>query len=254
MIRLGIVDSDQGFLNRLQEAARLSNDIDVVAVGDGLEAAEDMVRTVSMDVLLLDMADGPERAVDFLQRLPEKAVEPVPKVLVTAGISGEEGVADAVAAGADFGVLKPCRPDTLLDRVRHVADKSSSVGFARGPRADRERILRDVASRLERIGVAPHFKGYRYLIDAIGIVVYDMTLLHHVTTELYPAVARRHGTTAQRVERAIRNAIEVTLTRGNLEEIERLFGHVIDPGKGKLSNSSFIAQLADHVRVELRVG
>lgn len=253
MIRLGIVDSDQTFRSRVQESARLAGDIDVVAVGDDLAAAERMAESASLDVLLLDMAFGEEHVVALLRKLRANKSSEQLKVLVTAGIAAEDAVADAVAVGADFGVLKPCRPDMVLARVRHLGGAESPL-LVDGRRADREKVLHDVARRLGRIGVAPHFKGYRYLIDAIGLVVHDMTLLHRVTTELYPAVARRHGTTAQRVERAIRNAIEVTMTRGNLEEIERLFSHVIDPSKGKISNSSFIAQLADHVRVELRVG
>lgn len=111
----------------------------------------------------------------------------------------------------------------------------------------------EVTRRLAELGVPPHFKGYQYLRDAISIVVQDSTMLNGVTKYLYPTIARRHGSSPQRVERAIRNAIEVTMTRGNLEEIQRVFGYSVDAGKGKPSNSSFIARLADQIRLDARV-
>lgn len=252
MIRFGIVDSDHVFQARVQEAARLAGDIDVVAVADTTDAGETMIRNGTLEVVLVELSPPAIDGLAMLRRLSASPPKDGPKIIATAPVSGEDDLAEAIALGADYAVLKPCRLDTLLSRVRQLGDADSPL-LAAGKRSQRDAVFQDVATRLHHIGVPPHFKGHRYLIDAIGFVVHDMSLLHNVTTELYPSVARRHGTTAPRVERAIRNAVEVTLTRGNLPEIERVFGHVIDPAKGKLSNSSFIAQVADHVRVQLRV-
>ena len=92
-----------------------------------------------------------------------------------------------------------------------------------------------------------------YLKDAVTLVALDPDLLGHVTTKLYPAVARMRKSSPEKVERAIRHAIESTWTRGNLDGIERLFAYSIDANKGKPTNSSFIARLADQVRMEMMV-
>lgn len=252
MIRLGIVDADAEFRIQVQEAAQRAGDMDVVATVGSEEEGERVLRAGKVHVVLVGLSpelDG----LALLRRLFTWPPVRMPKAVAMAVVADEDRLAEAVALGADYAMLKPFRMETLLDRIRQLGHDTTPVE-ADERRRQREHVYRDVAERLTRLGVAPHFKGYRYLLDAIGLVAHDMSLLLQVTTELYPTVARRHGTTAQRVERAIRNAIEVTLTRGNLDEIERLFGHVIDPSKGKLSNSSFIAHVADHVRLALRVG
>ncbi len=94
-----------------------------------------------------------------------------------------------------------------------------------------------------------HIKGYHYLRDAIIMSVNDMEMLGAVTKILYPAIAKKHNTTSSRVERAIRHAIEVAWSRGRIETIEDLFGYTINEGKGKPTNSEFIALIADKIRL-----
>ena len=154
--------------------------------------------------------------------------------------------------GAHYCIVKPFDISTLLRRMRQFVPAGPPLLRA-NDESRRQQVESAVAERLHKLGVPRHFKGYHYLVDAIRLVVYDLTLLHTVTKDLYPSIARRHNTSPERVERAIRNAIEVTMTRGNLSEIQRVFGYLVDVGKGKPSNSSFIARLADQVRIELRV-
>ena len=107
---------------------------------------------------------------------------------------------------------------------------------------------------IHEIGVPAHIKGYHYLRDAIMMTVKDNELMHAVTKQLYPEVAKRHKTTSSRVERAIRHAIEVACTRGNEEFFYKLFGYTVSTLKGKPTNSEFIALIADKLRLELNVG
>lgn len=109
-----------------------------------------------------------------------------------------------------------------------------------------------VTELLHEVGVPAHIKGYQYLREAICLTVKDMTLLNSVTKVLYPTIARRYQTTASRVERAIRHAIEVAWNRGRIETIEALFGYTVDTGKSKPTNSEFIALIADRIRLENR--
>ena len=102
------------------------------------------------------------------------------------------------------------------------------------------------------IGVPAHLKGYHYLRDAIMMSGRDMEVVSSVTKLLYPAIARRFRTTDQKVERAIRNAIEVSWTRGNTETFEKMFGYSAQSGRSRPTNSEYIARIADKVRLDVR--
>ena len=99
-----------------------------------------------------------------------------------------------------------------------------------------------------------HIKGYQYLRDAIILSVNDMEMLNSITKILYPTIAKKHQTTASRVERAIRHAIEVAWSRGRMETLDAMFGYTIDTGKGKPTNSEFIALIADTIQLEYKHG
>ena len=88
--------------------------------------------------------------------------------------------------------------------------------------------------------------------DAIIMAVEDMDVLNAITKILYPTVAKKHQTTASRVERAIRHAIEVAWSRGKLDVLDELFGYTVSNGKGKPTNSEFIALVADTIRLEYK--
>ncbi len=102
------------------------------------------------------------------------------------------------------------------------------------------------------IGVPAHLKGYHYLRDAILLSGRDMEVVSSVTKLLYPTIAKRFKTTDQKVERAIRNAIEVSWSRGNVETFEQLFGYSIQQGKTRPTNSEYIARIADKMRLDIK--
>ncbi|MGN0154877.1 MAG: sporulation transcription factor Spo0A [Lachnospiraceae bacterium] len=107
-----------------------------------------------------------------------------------------------------------------------------------------------VTQMIHEIGVPAHIKGYLYLRTAILMAVENMDVLNAVTKQLYPDIAKEHGTTDTRVERAIRHAIEVAWERGNIDMIHDLFGYTIQADKGKPTNSEFIALMADRIRLD----
>lgn len=102
------------------------------------------------------------------------------------------------------------------------------------------------------IGVPAHLKGYHYLRDAILLSGKDMEVVSSVTKLLYPTIAKRFRTTDQKVERAIRNAIEVSWTRGNVETFEKMFGYSVSSGRNRPTNSEYIARIADSIRLDIK--
>ncbi len=111
----------------------------------------------------------------------------------------------------------------------------------------------DVTNMIHEIGVPAHIKGYQYLREAIIMSIEDPTMISAITKILYPTIAKRFQTTPSRVERAIRHAIEVAWNRGRMETLDALFGYTIDTGKGKPTNSEFIALIADKIRLSYRI-
>lgn len=251
MIRLVMIDSDATFCERVRDEARVAGDIDVVAVLHDHRDAVTTVERLGAQLVLLELAPPAVDGFAVLEQL-NSSKRPYPKIFVTGTSAHEQAFARAVASGADYCIMKPFDIGTLLRRVRQFVGTGPAL-LATDTESRQQQVVRVIADWLNELGVPPHFKGYHYLVDAIRLVVYDLTLLHTVTKDLYPTIARRHNTSAERVERAIRNAIEVTMTRGNLDEIQRVFGYLLDVGKGKPSNSSFIGRLADQVRIHLRV-
>lgn len=113
-------------------------------------------------------------------------------------------------------------------------------------------LRQDVTNMIHEIGVPAHIKGYQYLREAIIMAVEDVEMLNSITKILYPTIAKMFKTTPSRVERAIRHAIEVAWSRGRMETLEGLFGYTINTGKGKPTNSEFIALIADKIRLQYR--
>ncbi len=113
-------------------------------------------------------------------------------------------------------------------------------------------LEKDVTEIIHEIGVPAHIKGYQYLREAIMMSVEDNEMLNSITKVLYPSIAKKYQTTPSRVERAIRHAIEVAWSRGKMETLDALFGYTINTGKGKPTNSEFIALIADKIRLQYK--
>lgn len=113
-------------------------------------------------------------------------------------------------------------------------------------------LEKDVTDMIHEIGVPAHIKGYQYLREAIMMSVEDAEMLNSITKILYPSIAKKYMTTSSRVERAIRHAIEVAWSRGKMETLDELFGYTISVGKGKPTNSEFIALISDKIRLSYR--
>ncbi len=103
---------------------------------------------------------------------------------------------------------------------------------------------------ISEIGIPAHIKGYQYLRNAIMMSIESPDAINAVTKIIYPTIAKSYETSPSRVERAIRHAIEVAWSRGNIDTLDSLFGYTVDDSRGKPTNSEFIAIVADFIRLE----
>ena len=135
-----------------------------------------------------------------------------------------------------------------IPKVENLKDKKASEeSFILPSEQDLENNITLV---IHDIGIPAHIKGYRYLRDSIILTIRDKSAIDSVTKVLYPTIAKMYESTPSRVERAIRHAIEVAWNRGNTDTLNNLFGYTISNGKGKPTNSEFIALIADKIRLE----
>ena len=154
--------------------------------------------------------------------------------------------------------MKPFNNDMLLDRIKSVTKMfrgyEKKEESRTGEKVQAGSLENRVTNMLHEIGIPAHIKGYHYLRDAIIMAVNDMDVLNAITKILYPTVAKKYQTTSSRVERAIRHAIEVAWSRGKLDTLDELFGYTVSTGKGKPTNSEFIALIADTIQLEYKHG
>lgn len=198
-------------------------------------------------------------------------LEKSPRVIVLSAVGQDKITQQAITLGADYYVVKPFDMDIFTKRIREMfntgVSKNTNVSRQQTGMSASEMVSHsstisynepvdletEITSIIHEIGVPAHIKGYMYLREAITMVVNDMELLSAVTKELYPSIAKKYNTTASRVERAIRHAIEVAWGRGQVDAINKLFGYTIHNDKGKPTNSEFIAIIADKLRLKNKV-
>ena len=189
--------------------------------------------------------------IDGLDVLDGVASSPVRTLVLSSFARGS--IAGQVAArGGDYYMSKPCRLSSVIERIRLLADQRWAEGPLREEPSPRRLLESSVTAIIHEIGVPAHIKGYQYLREAIIMTVEDMDVINAVTKVLYPEVARKFGTTASRVERAIRHAIEVAWDRGDLDTLQKYFGFTVSNAKGKPTNSEFIAMIADRLQLQRR--
>lgn len=172
------------------------------------------------------------------------------QLTMTAGREGERVVqilTDLMKNNREFQIMitVPAADGKGLEDAAERTDRKEE--------ADSYDLEKDVTEMIHEIGVPAHIKGYQYLREAIQMSVNDMDMLGSITKTLYPTIAKKYQTTSSRVERAIRHAIEVAWNRGRMETLNSLFGYTINTGKGKPTNSEFIALIADKLRLRHRL-
>ncbi|MDR1410557.1 MAG: sporulation transcription factor Spo0A [Oscillospiraceae bacterium] len=216
---------------------------------DGRLVVESLGQGPSPDVLLLDAFMPRLDALGVLAQLRLMKMAKRPLVFVLSGMDNAAFEQDILDAGADYYILKPFDPDMLAERIIQRSERMSRRRNVRVIPNDLDVTISEI---MHQIGVPAHIKGYQYLREAIRMSVQDASMMNAVTKLLYPTVAKENQTTASRVERAIRHAIEVAWDRGDVDVLSSYFGYTIQNSRGKPTNSEFIAMISDKLRLQLK--
>ena len=203
----------------------------------------DSIRNDPPDVAVLDISAQNGDVISIMKHVRESGVKS-PAFIITSSYDNEFIERQVMENGAARFLLKPCSADDLFSAISSsLGDKASSYSD------DMEIVITDI---IHQLGVPAHIKGYHYLRTAILYSIEDKSLLESVTKLLYPTVADIYETTSSRVERAIRHAIEIAWDRGNVDTLNSFFGYTVDTGKGKPTNSEFIALITDKLRLRYK--
>ncbi|MBQ8122150.1 MAG: sporulation transcription factor Spo0A [Ruminococcus sp.] len=203
----------------------------------------DSIRNDPPDAAVLDISAQNGDVISLMKRVKETSVK-FPAFIITSSYDNEFIERQVMENGAAKFLLKPYSADDLCSAI------SSALGDRGGSLSDDMEIV--VTDMIHQLGVPAHIKGYHYLRTAILYSIKDKTLLDSVTKLLYPTVAGLYDTTSSRVERAIRHAIEIAWDRGNVDTLNSFFGYTVDTGKGKPTNSEFIALITDKLRLRYK--
>ncbi|MGN0143953.1 MAG: sporulation transcription factor Spo0A, partial [Clostridium sp.] len=268
-----IADDNKEFCSILNDYLLNQKDIIVTGIAkDGREAL-DLIVERKPDLVILDIIMPHLDGLGVLEKLNTMELEKTPRIIILSAVGQDKITQQAITLGADYYTVKPFDMEVFTKRIREMFNSTPAAAAENSAQTNRvsyptasSYILNsepkskapvdletEITNIIHEIGVPAHIKGYMYLREAITMVVNDMELLSAVTKELYPSIAKKYNTTASRVERAIRHAIEVAWGRGQIEAINKLFGYTVHNDKGKPTNSEFIAIIADKLRLKNKV-
>ena len=259
-LNIAIADDNALMVQLLDQIVSSDEELRVVGKAGNGEELINIIREKKPDVVLMDIIMPKLDGLAVLDRVNHEPEMKKPAFIVISAVGQEKTTEDAFELGADYYILKPFDRDTVLKRIKRARVKRPGfpvkIKAAETNVNEKEYLERnletDVTNIIHEVGVPAHIKGYQYLRDAIIMSVTDMEMLNSITKILYPTIAKQHQTTPSRVERAIRHAIEVAWSRGKMDTIEELFGYTVSGGKGKPTNSEFIALIADKIRLEYK--
>lgn len=211
------------------------------------------INVIKPDVVIFDMFMPKLDGIGIIKSVNKNSTLKKPIMIVMSNSFNPAIEQEVIDEGADYFILKPFLIQDLCDRIeiiqrhKNTPQNDNIIKFSNS--MDLQLQITDI---LHEIGVPAHIKGYNYLRDAITMSIETPQIINAVTKKLYPAVATKYETTSSRVERAIRHAIEVAWDRGDIDILNSYFGYTIHTGRGKPTNSEFIAMIADRLRLKMR--
>ena len=260
-INVLIADTDTDYAKKL--TATLTSDFRINVceiVSNGYQLIE-RVDILKPDVVIMDVILPNIDGIGVLERFRAKKQEFenffMPKIIVLSSLKHDETAQVCMNLGASYYLTKPMGDESIRKTIRRLCDNSfdTKATLSMGRRyeiCENPDVETMVTEIIHEIGIPAHIKGYQYLRHAIMLVIDNLDIINSITKTLYPTVAEDFHTTASRVERAIRHAIEVAWDRGDTEVLNAIFGYTIATSKGKPTNSEFIAMIADRLRLQIK--
>lgn len=256
-LNVAIGDDNERILQILGEIVNSDKELNLVGMANNGEEMYQIIKNKHPDVVLLDLIMPKMDGLSLMDKVAkDRNLKKFPQFIVITAVGQEKITEDAFRKGASYYIMKPFQNEMVLRQIKYIQGEiqddslrpmNVTIDIEDAPEEDLETR---VTNMIHEIGIPAHIKGYHYLRDSIMMAVEDMDVLNAITKIMYPEVAKKNHTTSSRVERAIRHAIEVAWSRGKVDMLDKMFAYTISYGKGKPTNSEFIALLADTIRLE----
>lgn len=245
-----LVDDNVQFAEMMKGYLMAQDRIEQVDLAaDGKEAMA-LLKDRKYDVMTLDLIMPNMDGLSVLEQVSMVCGSNAPAVVVISALRNETMVRRCCSMGARYYMVKPIEPETLYKRLVQMLDteqvKGGIMPYTQTPKSFEEKVT----AVFLVAGIPAHIKGYHYLREGIRMVYNEPQMINRITKELYPGIAKKFNTSASKVERAIRHAIEVAWTRGKIENLNALFGYNIYGKNDKPTNGEFIALVADKLLME----
>lgn len=242
-IRVVVVDDNTVAVKSIKDHFLTNDSIKVVATfGNGEEALEYLINhNDEVDLVILELLLPRLDGTSLLEEMKSRNLRQ--KVIVTSGYKDNKIINDCNTYNVSYYLVKPYSMISLDKRVKEIFDRVPIFN------AETSNLDLEVSQLLHNLGIPSHIRGYKYIRDSV-IIVYNMDRISHITKDVYPQIALTYDTTPSRVERAIRHAIEVSWSRGDINLMEELFGFSISCDKSKPTNSEFITTIADRIKID----
>ena len=245
-IKVLVVDDDDVVVNLIMKYFNGSK-IDVVGrASNGVDAIE-LIKNTEYDVLLLDLVMPNKDGFFVLDYMKKNNI--YKDIIITSSYNTEDIIRKVSEYGIRYYALKPYNLDDLKEKIIEL--KKSKRNKEKLIELSDKSMQIQVTKLLHSLGIPSNIKGYQLIRTAILMVYDNPGFIGGITKELYPDLASRFQTSTQRVERAIRHAIEVSWLRGDIDLMEEIFGHSVDIDRAKPTNSEFIVTIADKLRLDM---
>ncbi len=246
MKKLTILFADED-KNSIQELTNIfSEDYEILGTTTDGNEAINLINTLTPDVVIMDIVLKNCDGFKVLESVDTKKSN----IIIQSSLSMDGFINKAISMGAKYYCIKPFDAATLKDRINDILTPSTQKSNLIFNGKSNNQIEEKITNIFITVGIPAHIKGYQFLREAIKLAIANPEIINSITKKLYPTIAMKYDTSASKVERAIRHAIEVAWNRGKIENINNLFGIKVYSSNEKPTNGEFIALVADKMLIE----
>jgi two-component system response regulator (stage 0 sporulation protein A) len=253
--KIVVVDASEKYCEVMKDFFMESrNDLRVAATFNNVIDAIDYISDNNIDIVITDLIIPNADGFDLISEIRRLGLEHTPKIIVASALTGEGFIQKAFSMGVSYYMLKPINFELLesriLDVLKNEFDGLEKNNNAISTKPKTKGLDEKITNIFITVGIPAHIKGYQFLREAIKMAIDSPEIINSITKKLYPSIADKFETSASKVERAIRHAIEVAWNRGKIENINSLFGIRVYGNNEKPTNGEFIALVADKMLIE----
>ncbi|MBQ7880501.1 MAG: sporulation transcription factor Spo0A [Clostridia bacterium] len=219
----------------------------VVAVATDGATLLQQIREHNPDVVVMDLVLPQLDGFAVMEKLYKENIKT--NIIIHTGLSLNGFVNKAMKLGAKYYAIKPFSAKVLIERIEDIYE-SADLDIANTSNMNMNKMEEKITNIFITVGIPAHIKGYQFLREAIKLAIANPEIINSITKKLYPTIAEKYSTSASKVERAIRHAIEVAWNRGKIENINNVFGLKVYSSNEKPTNGEFIALVADKMLIE----